>query len=146
MIKQVIVMRKEFPDEKGGVKKLRRGKEISQAAHSSIAFLTRKIQRYLEDYKDWQGELQDRPDFVIYLSKIELDWINGIFTKICVTVDSEEELLEIEKKANEAGIECHLITDRGLTEFGGTPTRTCLALGPDEEEKINLITGSLKLY
>ena len=138
VIKQVIVMRRDL--------KCRRGKEISQSCHSSIAFLTRKIQRYLEDYKDWQGESHDRPDFETYLSKTELDWINGIFAKICVTVNSEEELLEIEKKANEAGIECHLITDRGLTEFNGVPTRTCLALGPDDSDKIDLLTGSLKLY
>lgn len=140
-VKQVIVVRKNYPDGKGGIKKLRRGKEISQAAHASISFLTRRIQKFLED----KGT--DFSTFVsLWISVPELEWINGLFTKVCVTVDSEEELLEIEKKANEAGIECHLITDRGLTEFNGIPTVTCLALGPDDAEKIDAITRELKLY
>jgi PTH2 family peptidyl-tRNA hydrolase len=40
----------------------------------------------------------------------------------------------------------HLITDRGLTEFGGTPTRTCLAVGPDYDDRIDPVTGDLELY
>ena len=38
-----------------------------------------------------------------------------------------------------------LITDAGLTEFNGVPTKTCLALGPDYPENIDPITGNLKL-
>lgn len=131
-VKQVIVIRKDL--------KMRRGKEIAQGSHASIAFLTRKIQRYLNDVK------YEEKHFAEYISPIELDWINGIFAKVCVRVNSEEELLEIERKAKEAGLECHLITDRGLTEFGGVPTHTCLAVGPDESEKIDAITGHLELY
>jgi PTH2 family peptidyl-tRNA hydrolase len=40
----------------------------------------------------------------------------------------------------------HLITDRGLTEFGGVPTRTCLAVGPDYYDLIDPVTGDLELY
>jgi PTH2 family peptidyl-tRNA hydrolase len=40
----------------------------------------------------------------------------------------------------------HLITDRGLTEFGGVPTRTCLAVGPDYDDLIDPVTGGLELY
>lgn len=135
MIKQVIVMRKDL--------KMRRGKEIAQGSHAAIAFLTRKIQRYLSDraYTSPGDDL-----FANYLTPIELDWINGIFTKICLKVNSEEELLEIDRKAKEAGLECHLITDAGLTEFNGVPTKTCLCIGPDESDKIDAITGDLELY
>jgi PTH2 family peptidyl-tRNA hydrolase len=45
----------------------------------------------------------------------------------------------------EAGLEVHLITDNGKTEFHGEPTRTCLAIGPDDAEKIDAITGRLQL-
>lgn len=134
MIKQVIVIRKDL--------KMRRGKEISQGAHASIAFLTRKIQEYMKE--PFTGDVDQ--DFSNCLTQVELDWINGIFAKVCVRVNSEEELLEIERKAKEAGLECHLITDRGLTEFGGVATHTCLAIGPDESEKIDPITGHLELY
>ena len=131
MIKQVIVMRQYYPDGKGGTKKLRRGKEIAQACHASIAFLTRKLQK------------NPTPE----IRQVEWDWINGIFAKVCLKVDSEEELMEIYDKAVAYGcLEVHLITDRGLTEFHDIPTTTCLAIGPDESEKIDAITGHLPLY
>jgi PTH2 family peptidyl-tRNA hydrolase len=60
-------------------------------------------------------------------------------------VDSEEELMEIHDKAVAAGLEVHLITDSGRTEFHGEPTRTCLAIGPDEADRIDDITGHLQL-
>ena len=47
--------------------------------------------------------------------------------------------------AVELGLEVHLITDSGKTEFHGQPTRTCLAIGPDETEKIDPVTGHLEL-
>ena len=72
-------------------------------------------------------------------------WIDGKFTKICVSVDSESELFEIVNKAQSAGLTCALITDAGLTEFGGVPTRTCCAIGPNWAEDVDKITGHLKL-
>lgn len=53
--------------------------------------------------------------------------------------------MEIHDKAVAAGLEVHLITDSGRTEFHGQPTRTCLAIGPDLAEKIDEITGHLQL-
>ncbi|NBT59468.1 hypothetical protein EBT16_11855, partial [bacterium] len=80
------------------------------------------------------------------MTAAELEWINGIFTKVCVKVETEDDLLEIQKKATEKGLQCSLITDKGLTEFGGVPTNTCLAIGPDESWKIDEVTGDLELY
>jgi PTH2 family peptidyl-tRNA hydrolase len=67
------------------------------------------------------------------------------FPKICLQVDTEQELIELEQKAKDAGLEAHIITDLGLTELD-KPEKTCLAIGPDDSEKINVITGHLKLY
>jgi peptidyl-tRNA hydrolase len=39
----------------------------------------------------------------------------------------------------------HVITDAGHTEFGSLPTKTCLAIGPDEDGSIDAVTGHLKL-
>jgi PTH2 family peptidyl-tRNA hydrolase len=39
-----------------------------------------------------------------------------------------------------------VINDSGKTEFGGVPTKTCLALGPDLAERIDALTGHLELY
>ncbi len=54
--------------------------------------------------------------------------------------------LAVYQKAIEAGLVAHLITDRGLTEFGGVPTRTCLGVGPDYDDLIDQVTGDLELY
>jgi PTH2 family peptidyl-tRNA hydrolase len=67
------------------------------------------------------------------------------FTKICVSVNSEEELLSIMSYAAGLKIPCALIKDNGKTEFGGVPTYTCCAIGPAQEEDIDKVTGGLPL-
>lgn len=78
-------------------------------------------------------------------SEVACGWLTGAFAKVCCRVDNEDELMANHNKAVEAGLEVHLITDSGKTEFHGEPTRTCLAIGPDEAEKIDEITGALQL-
>jgi peptidyl-tRNA hydrolase, PTH2 family len=73
------------------------------------------------------------------------EWLSGPFTKIAVSVNSEEELFEIMNKAKDAGLITALITDAGRTEFNGVPTNTCIAIGPSTHENLLPITGSLKL-
>lgn len=130
--KQVIVIRTKYPKPDGSLEKLRTGKYIAQAAHASISFLTRRMNGNSGNYK-------------LSLSKVEQEWLESGFTKICVSVDSEEELLAIYEKAKESGLEVHLITDLGRTEFNGIPTKTALAIGPDYSDLIDKITGELKL-
>ena len=72
-------------------------------------------------------------------------WMDDNYKKITVSVDSEQELIDIYNQANDAGIPVCLITDSGLTEFHGVETKTCVAIGPDNEDIINKITGNLKL-
>lgn len=120
-VKQVIIIRKDL--------NMRRGKEISQGAHSSCYFLIDKFQKKNFD-----------------LSEEEREWICDKFTKICLQVSSEKELLEIHEKAKSEGLTSFLVQDAGLTEFGGIPTFTCVAIGPHFSEKIDAITGHLKLY
>lgn len=131
-VKQVIVMRKDL--------NMRKGKMIAQGAHASVAFISRRL--YIEHDRDEGSEYHHAQ---CGLKEQEKIWLKGSFTKVCVSVDSEEELLEIYKAAEKAELEVHLITDNGLTEFGGVPTKTCLAIGPDKAEKIDKITGHLKL-
>ena len=66
--------------------------------------------------------------------------------KVCLQVSSEEELLDHHEKALQEGIKSYLIRDSGRTEFGGIPTLTACAIGPDDAEKIDAVTGDLKLY
>jgi len=128
-VKQVIVIRKDL--------KMRRGKEIAQGAHASIAFLTNRF----VNSPNALGSLTPA-DF----SQAEWEWIRGNFRKICVVVDSEEELLSLVRDAQDAHLIVELIEDAGLTEFHGTLTFTAAAIGPDTDEKLDPITGHLRLY
>ena len=74
------------------------------------------------------------------------DWFNYGCAKVCVYVDSEDELLEIAEKAGEMGIIAAVITDAGMTEFHGVATKTCLALEPLPAEIADRLTGNLPLY
>ncbi len=131
-IKQVICIRKDL--------KMRRGKEISQGSHAAMAFLTRKLTKYF-------GQADQKSAmFCCILTEVQQKWIEGSFLKVCLQVNSDEELLAVRQKAEELGLETQLITDSGKTEFNGIPTRTALAIGPDYSSKIDPITGHLKLY
>lgn len=134
-VKQVIAIRKDL--------RMRRGKEVAQGAHASIAFMTNRLRQkaYAEGHGDDWGV-----DALARFSQAEWQWIEGNFRKICVIVHSEEELLSIYKDAKEAGLVAELIEDSGLTEFGGVPTYTAVAIGPDYDEKIDPVTGHLPLY
>jgi PTH2 family peptidyl-tRNA hydrolase len=127
--KQVIVIRRDL--------RMRRGKEIAQGAHAASAWLADRVMQDI-----WPNE------DVAHLSvtTAQQSWLQSSFRKVTVKVNSEEELIAVYAKALDAGLEVHLITDRGLTEFGGVPTRTCLAVGPDYDDLIDPVTGDLELY
>lgn len=126
MTKQVLVVRKDL--------NMRKGKIGAQCAHASLGVILRQM---------FDGEDGSR----ILKSDPRIDpWLENSFTKICVTVNSEEELLEIHRKAKEAGILTCLITDNGKTEFNGVPTHTVVAVGPDTIERVDQITKHLPLY
>lgn len=131
-VKQIIVVRKDL--------NMRRGKEIAQSCHASMAV-------FLNDSRIFN---KNRPDLdkilMIDLWPESLEWLEEKFTKVCLQVNSEQELLDVYNKAKAAGIPSAVIKDSGKTEFNGVPTYTCCAIGPYESEEINKITGHLKLY
>ena len=128
-IKQVILIRKDL--------KMRRGKEIAQGSHASMEFLLHQV----------RDDLQDSPKEVsVALTETEKAWISKGMAKVCLRVNSEEELLNHHQKARAAGLKSYLIQDSGRTEFHGVPTFTACAIGPDDEQKIDAITGDLVPY
>lgn len=149
--KQVIVMRRKYPDGQGGQRKLRTGKMIAQGAHASMAVLLNQMCEYTisDEYSETLfGYLGRKIKKIFGMADMSDDmrrWIEGKFTKICVYVDSEEELLELHEKAKGAKLPNALIKDSGATEFGGVPTYTALAIGPAAPDKIDHITGKLPL-
>ena len=151
--KQIIVIRTKYPHPKKPDEffKPRTGKLMAQAAHASLAFLTRQIQLPEESVIKEDSENDPQLNALGYQVKIQISipeaiWIKSSYAKICVYVESEEELLEIKDRAEKAGLKAHLVVDSGRTEFNGIPTPTCVAIGPDYSDKIDEITGHLKPY
>ena len=126
---------------------MRKGKAISQGAHASLAAILQQMQFIDNDeYMQTAGtEGESLGYFNLKANTAIHDWISGKFTKICVSVDSEKELLDIYNTAKEKGLIAALIQDAGLTEFGGVPTYTCCSIGPNWDTEIDPITSHLKL-
>lgn len=127
-LKQVIVVRKDL--------NMRKGKMSAQVAHASMKFLV-----------DVLTEMEPKDqDVRNLLTEDECTWLfSKSFAKIVVSVDTEQELLDLMKEAEQQGIKCKEIVDSGRTEFHGLPTLTCAAFGPDRREKLDKLTGHLKL-
>jgi peptidyl-tRNA hydrolase, PTH2 family len=195
-IKQVIILRRDL--------NMRLGKSCSQVAHASMKIFFDRMNiiseknieinqrmyccRYEYDCKNEKHfncaecisfELAGRNTQSDFTDEM-IEWMKGSFAKIVVGCNSEQELFDLQKQADEEGIVNALILDNGNTEFkkvcpfcqgsgevvviqelysdisedcaecDGTgkinkPTYTCLAIGPDLSDKIDKITGGLKL-
>lgn len=144
--KQVIIVRRDTEP------KMRMGKVAAQVAHASLAVL---LNHFFGEYKNRHL----RPTETIEGSKIKkyyrteiwlpeddpiIQWINNSFVKVVVK-GTLSDVVEAYNEAKKQGIPCSLIEDKGLTEFGGKVTITCCAIGPDDPEKIDKITGHLEL-
>jgi len=129
--KQVIIIRKDL--------NMRKGKMVAQGAHASMkVFFDRMTHRIPALYCDDNS-------YEMSVTNAMRNWMEGLFTKICVSVNSEQELLDIYNQALVNGLPCSLIQDAGLTEFNGVPTYTAVAIGPDEVSKIDPICKHLPL-
>jgi len=127
-VKQVIVVRSDL--------EMKPGKLASQVAHASIAFLSNKI---------LQAMAEDLNSVHLEFSDAEMIWFRDKFTKIILQAENEDQMREISQQAKESGVYVVEIVDDGTTVFNGQPTLTCLGIGPDNAEKIDAITGKLKL-
>lgn len=136
--KQVIVMRKDL--------QMRKGKIAAQAGHACVEAVLRAIVRdgLMEHVVLTDGQIEVTPcegvDAPI------LHWFADGEAKICVYVNSEEELLALHQRVTEAGHISALIQDAGFTEFHGEPTFTCLAIEPLSRDVVDTFTGTLPLF
>ncbi len=136
--KQMIVVRRDL--------KMRKGKIAAQAGHACVNAVLMALSK-----EQLLNKISFDEEGLTLIGAIDenlpiCQWILHGEAKICVYVDSEEALLEIDRKAKEAGILSALIQDAGHTEFHGEPTFTCLAFEPALPEKVDPITGELPLY
>jgi PTH2 family peptidyl-tRNA hydrolase len=135
--KQILVVRKDL--------NMRKGKIAAQCCHASMSFLTKGGGVYCN-----LGTGIPQVDY--FMSSVEEShadeinhWLRNSFRKICVYVNSEEELEAVHQKALDSGLMSHMIEDNGATEFNGVKTKTCCAIGPAIDEKFVGITDHLPL-
>jgi len=114
-MKMVIVVRKDL--------KISCGKIAAQVAHAAVEVSLKSMKKNERKFRKWLEEGQK---------------------KVVVAVENEEKLLEIYRKALNEGLVASLIRDAGLTEIP-PGTLTAVGIGPDEDEKIDKITGKLPL-
>ena len=100
--------------------KMDKGKMCSQACHASIA-------AFLKTDKN-----------------IREEWINEGMKKVVLKVSGAKELKEFQKLAKKEKIPSSIINDAGLTQIE-PGTATALGIGPERDEKIDKVTGKLKL-
>jgi len=100
--------------------KLPKGKMSAQSAHASV-----------------EAVLKSDPSLV-------KAWRKEGMAKIVLKVKDEQELLKYFQQAKDNDLTTSLITDAGRTVIA-PGTKTCVAIGPDEEENINLLTKNLSL-
>ena len=100
--------------------KLPKGKLAAQVAHASTECV---LKSYKDDISKWRQE--------------------GM-KKVVLKVGSEKDLFKYKQIAEDNDLVVGLITDAGKTVL--VPgTRTCLGIGPDDEEKIDNVTGKLPM-
>jgi len=100
--------------------KMEKGKLSIQCAHASVESVLKSDKNIVEE------------------------WHNEGMKKIALKVEDKRELIKFKKMAEDVGLVTALITDAGLTVFK-KPTVTCMAVGPDDDEKVDKITKGLKL-
>jgi peptidyl-tRNA hydrolase, PTH2 family len=127
-VKQVIVIRRDL--------NMRRGKEIAQGAHASSAWLSQLV----------VSQLNSTGSATVSIDEVAGAWLTGSFRKVTLQIRSEDEITVLHERAQALGLRSVLIRDSGRTEFGGVPTITSLAIGPNLAVDIDQVTGGLAIY
>lgn len=100
--------------------KMPAGKLAAQVAHASVESVLNSSKANIESWKDDGAK------------------------KVVVYVNSKEELFALQRKAKTLKLVTAVIRDAGRTFFK-IPTVTCMGIGPDSDEKIDKVTGNLKM-
>ena len=113
--KQVILVREDLAMSKG--------KTCAQVAHASLGSAEIAMEKCKSWYNAWKKEGQK---------------------KVVLKVKDEEEMRYYYEMAKKDMLPCYLVIDAGLTELP-PHTPTALGIGPAPNEKIDRLTGKLKL-
>jgi len=85
----------------------------------------------------------DKSERTLYLTDEEVQWVDGMFTKIVKKVKNEGQLMKAYNKANELGLNVSLIKDAGKTELDGE-NYTAIAVGPNYVDECEPVVKKLR--
>lgn len=123
-VKQAIIIRRDL--------KLRKEEYASLAASVSMKFV-------------FDNNESDRADkLLVTLSPHETQWIKESSPKSVLGIDSEDALQDLAFRAEMMGASVYIITTEQSFSIKDKSEIVCVAIGPDEENVINQITGHLK--
>ena len=125
-VKQLIIVRRDLS--------MKKGKIAAQACHASMGAL-------LSMATKMEQELVINFDTYPIARK----WLYGDFAKVVLSVNSEEELRECYKIAQDNDLSCSFIVDNGTTVFNNVKTPTCVGIGPASSSQLDTLFGHLKL-
>ena len=100
--------------------KLPKGKMSAQVAHGAVEAALKSSSEKVEEWRD-EGQ-----------------------KKVVLKVPDEKTMLQYVNKAKIERLVAAVITDAGKTVIA-PGTKTCVAIGPDDEEKIDKVTGDLPM-
>ena len=100
--------------------KLPKGKLAVQSSHASVDATLKSDKKIVDLWKKEGGK------------------------KVVLRVKDEKELFKYKQMAEDFGLKTALIKDAGHTVLE-PGTITCLGIGPDEEEKIDKVSGKLRM-
>jgi peptidyl-tRNA hydrolase len=124
--KQVIIMAKTYTTSNDDIKikrKLSTGQMVVQGSHAS-----HKIADYVK---------QNKPD-------LYEQWMDTGYNKVCVQIDSDD-FDDISEQLSKTDLNYCVIRDSEVIDHDGNEFITAIAIGPDLPDKINKITGRMKL-
>lgn len=133
-MKQVILVREDL--------NMSAGKVAAQVAHGAMIFLLEAIRKSIQlrpvdiDYfftdNEWEWMYSEKD--------MNEDWNYGGIKKIVLCVPDLDTLINYHDKAGSMGLKTHSVFDETLR------CTTVLAIGPDDEDKIDSLTRGLPLY
>ncbi|KAL3674664.1 hypothetical protein V7S43_000604 [Phytophthora oleae] len=103
--------------------KMGKGKIAAQCCHATLGAFKRAIKRTPDAVRAWEMLGQ---------------------AKVCLKVDSEEEMLALAEKAADHGLVNYVVIDAGRTQIA-PESKTVLSIGPAPLKAIDEVTGHLKL-
>lgn len=104
--------------------KMQKGKVAAQCGHAAVAAYAKGL---------------------TVAPKMVKRWMTYGGTKITLKLDSEEDLLKLEKAAKKLNLITSVVRDAGQTQVA-PGSRTVIAIGPAPQTMLNKVTGHLKLY